>query len=346
MNSIANIQMKFTPTDLAKYPFLKDTTTYVEKLGLDIDELTSPELESVLRRGEERLTRAVISVSIGQRSHENDVEIPSFPAAIMLAIVTQNIFIKKRYALAEAKQAFSDLQIESTERFMAVAHDFDWNLAANKDPGIPFAFSLSFVDYLRDTAHLRGAKWKLVNRPLVKGQVYLSRHEAARLLQEEIQRRIEKMLDKKDLPQLPQKIMDVAGRLNALAKQRIGEHEAAEFPTDVAQSAFPPCISALYEAATKGRHLSHIGRFTLTSFLIAVGMPTEKVSELFRASSDYNARLTRYQVEHIAGVRGSRTCYKPPSCSTLQTHGVCVNAGRGCGQTRHPLSYYRRRARA
>jgi DNA primase large subunit len=115
------------------------------------------------------------------------------------------------------------------------------------------------------------------------------------------------------------------------------------FPKVVSQSAFPPCIVALYEDAAKGRHLSHVGRFTLTSFLVSIGMPSEKVNELFKSFSDYNERLTRYQIEHIAGERGSRTRYTPPQCATLQTHGVCVNRDALCRWVRHPLAYYRRK---
>jgi hypothetical protein len=42
--------VKFTPNDLAKYPFLKDTASYMKKIGLDIEELTSPELRQILDR--------------------------------------------------------------------------------------------------------------------------------------------------------------------------------------------------------------------------------------------------------------------------------------------------------
>ena len=46
-------------------------------------------------------------------------------------------------------------------------------------------------------------------------------------------------------------------------------------------------------------------------------MSTEKVSEIYKSFSDYNERLTRYQIEHIAGERGSGTRYTPPQCSIL-----------------------------
>ncbi len=335
--------VKFTPTDLAKYPFLKETAAYMKKLGLKIEDLSDPEMERILNRAEERLRQSVLSVSVGARC-ENDVEIPSFPVAIMIAIATKNNFIKKRYALAEAKQAYSDMQLETRERVMALARNFDWSIALNQDYEIPSDyFSICFADYLRNITHLRDEKWKLVNRLFKNGQVYLSQHDVARLLQEEVQRRIEKRLETTEAPSFPQKITEIAEKIAELAKEKIGESEMEGFPKVVAQSAFPPCIVALYEAASKGRHLSHVGRFTLTSFLVTVGMPPEQVAEVFKTFSDYNARLTLYQVEHIAGARGSGTRYTPPSCSTLQTHGVCVGNDDLCQRIRHPLVYYKRK---
>jgi DNA primase large subunit len=336
--------VKFTQNDLAKYPFLKDTAAYMQKLGLKIEDLTNPEMAQVLSRAKERVKNAILSVSVGEK-RENYVEIPSFPAAIILAIATKNAFIKKRYALAEAKQAFINMQLETSEKIVAIALDFEWNLSVNRGSELPLEFEVSFADYLRNTSHLRDKKWKLVNRFLVKGKVYLNKHDVARLLQEEVQRRIVERLEATELPNFPEKITDLAEGLLELAKERIGQDEMEGFPKVVSQSAFPPCIVALYEDASKGRHLSHVGRFTLTSFLVSIGMPSEKVNELFKSFSDYNERLTRYQVEHIAGERGSRTRYTPPQCATLQTHGVCVNRDALCRWVRHPLAYYRRKLR-
>jgi DNA primase large subunit len=332
--------VRFTENDLAKYPFLKETAEYMKKLGLKIEELENPEMAPILNRAQERVKEAILSVGVG-RKHENYIEIPSFPVAIMLAIATKNSFIKKRYALAEAKQAFSDMQLESNERIMALAMDFDWDIALNRDPAIPLEFALNFTDYLRNTTHLRDKNWKLVNRLLANGQVFLNKHDVGRLLQEEVQRRIEKRLDATELPSFPEKITAMAEHLLELAREKIGEQEMEGFPKVVSQSAFPPCIIALYEAASKGRHLSHVGRFTLTSFLVNIGMPPEKVTELFKSFSDYNERLTRYQIEHIAGERGSRTQYTSPQCSTLQTHAVCTKSDALCRRIHHPLSYYR-----
>jgi DNA primase large subunit len=335
--------VKFTKHDLAKYPFLKETTEYVKKLDLKIEDLTKPELSGILERAEERVEEAILYVLVSRKLHNEEIEILSFPVAIMLAVATENSFIKKRYALAEAKQTYNDMKLEPKERILAIAQNFEWKLTINNDVNAPYEFKLHFTDYLRNTTQLREKKWKLVNRLLLNGDVYLTRNETARLLSEEIRRHIEKRLEIKESPKFPQEIIEKAEKIKNLSIEKIGKTEMEGFPKKVVQPAFPPCIKTLYQAISSGRHISHIGRFTLTSFLINIGMPPETLIELFKNFSDYNERMTRYQVEHIAGERGSRTRYTPPRCDTLKTHGVCINPDMLCRNIRHPLAYYRRK---
>jgi DNA primase large subunit len=263
--------------------------------------------------------------------------------AILLVSATDNSLIKKRYALAEAKQATSELNGESKEKILKIALDFNWKIAlTTEDNGSSFDFVLHFSDFLRNASHLHDAKWKLTNSILSEGSVFLKKPDVVRLLQEEIRRRIEKRLESAKLGKYPPEIELIADKLKTLASERLAQSEA-DFPKVVVQEAFPPCINALYDAASKNHHLSHMGRFTLTSFLVNIGMSAEAVAELFRTFSDFNERLTRYQVEHIAGERGSGTKYTCPQCSILQTHSVCKNRDELCRYIYHPLRYYQRK---
>jgi DNA primase large subunit len=74
-------------------------------------------------------------------------------------------------------------------------------------------------------------------------------------------------------------------------------------------------------------------------------MLTENIIELFKNFPDFNERMTRYQVEHIAGERGSRTRYKPPKCDTLKTHGLCAEPDETCRKANHPINYYKRKSK-
>jgi DNA primase large subunit len=338
----------FTKNDLAKYPFLKETADYIRPLGLQIEDLTSSEMAQVLNRAESRVREAIEYAHVVRNAKNADVEIISYPVALLLAAATENSYIRKRYALAEAKQASVDLASEPKEKILRIAENFSWRLTLlpNYDSEIPTDFALNFTDYLRNTTQLSTSPdWKLVNRIMIEGNVYLNQSDVVRLLEEEIRKHIEQRLVSTEFPKMPPRIVEITESLKKLASEKIGAFETEDFPKTVVQEAYPPCIKALYDAASKSRHLSHMGRFALTSFLLNIGMSPEQLTDLFRSFSDFNERLTRYQVEHIAGGRGTGTRYTPPNCETLQTHNVCVNRDELCGGARNPLVYYKRKQR-
>jgi len=331
-----------TKTDLAKYPFLKQAADYIRRLDIKIEDLTEPENPIVLR-AEQRLQEAILFANITNLSHNEEIEIPSFPLATLLAAATRDSFIKRRYPLAEAKRIYNLLKTEPAEKLIEISQQFSWKLSITSSPEGFHGFTLYFTDYLRNTSRLRDKKWKLVNRLLVKGNVYLTKPEVARLLAEEVHNYIQKRVEIKEIPELPENMKQIVKKLVQLTTESRGKIKFTEFPKNIAIDAFPPCIKTLHNKALSGSHLSHIGRFTLTSFLVNIGMPIENIIDIFRNASDFNERMTRYQVEHIAGERGSRTRYIPPKCETLKTHGVCINPDELCSQIQHPLAYYRRK---
>ena len=264
---------------------------------------------------------------------------PLLPPSLIIVIATKNSWIKKRYALAVAKTAYAQLLRSETtkEKIEIYAKDFDWDISEGK----PYKdFRIGFSVYLKNAAHMHGSEWKLVNQIMDKGMVYLNKDRVVRLLQEEVKNRVEKRLDVPEIKNLPQEITLIADSLLKLAQEIMGQ-EIEEMPKVVVQAAFPPCINSLYADAAQAHHLSHIGRFTLTSFLVNIGMTPEGLNEMFKTFSDYNERLTRYQIEHIAGERGSGTKYTCPQCSVLQTHSVCKNRDELCRRIYHPLQYYK-----
>jgi DNA primase large subunit len=323
--------------DFAKYPFLKQASKQIEELQFTIGSLSSE--KPVFDRAQERVKKAILEVNTGNAVRDKRAEISSFAAAIILVIATKNSWIKKRYALAVAKTAHAQLLSERKGKIFAIARDFDWNIGEGilgKDFRIGFGF------YLKNAAHMHGTKWKLVNQIMDKGMIYLNQDKVVRLLQEEVKNRVEKRLDVQEIKNLPEDVTAIAEGLTKLAQGIMGQ-EIEEMPKVVVQTAFPPCINALYADAAQSHHLSHIGRFTLTSFLVNIGMTPEGLNEMFKTFSDYNERLTRYQIEHIAGERGSGTRYTCPQCSVLQTHGVCKNKDDLCRRIYHPIAYYKRK---
>ena len=317
----------------------------MKTLGIEIADLESPEYKPILERAQKRIEEAILFGSIEQQFQKDDIEIPSFPIAVMMAASTNDSSLKRRYALVEAKRTTRFLEEEDREKIVEIAKNFYWKIKPLEEDGQTYDLTLHFTDFLKNAANLRSKKWKLVNRQMLNGEVYLTETEASRLLEEEVRRHIEEKLNIK-VGSLPDTITKRIEQLRQLFSERKEKIKMEELPKEVVIPAFPPCIKRLYDTISSGRNISHIGRFALTSFLVNVGMTTENVTNLFRALPDFRERLTRYQVEHIAGRRGSRTKYIPPKCETLQTHGVCQNKDEICRDIRHPLAYYRRKIRA
>lgn len=204
---------------------------------------------------------------------------------------------------------------------------------------------MRFKDYLRDAAAFREPKWKLVNRMMRNSYVSLTKPEVCRLLQEEIQRQIIDQVSKRRRLDIPETIQGRVDNLRKILDENRSRLTGGELPSEVLMEGFPPCIRHAFEGLKAGKRLSHMERFALTSFLINAGMEIEDIVSLFMSVTDFDEGFTRYQIEHIAGLRGGRTRYTPPTCSTLRTHGVCHNPDRLCERVRHPLSYYRIKVR-
>lgn len=338
--------MPITKRDLVNYPFLPQAADYIKQLDLTIGELTE-DLQEILEHAEKRVTSSFDSL---QENHhtwkvKDDIIIASFPVAVMIVAAINDKYLKKRYALYEAKKIYHYLKGEKLEKIVEVAEHFKWDIRTDQQTlSLGYQVSLHFISYLQNAENIQQAEWKLVNRLVQKGRVYLTEKEACRLLQEEARKHIEEKLTEK-ISSLPPAIKITVDKLKNMLISRRGNMDIEDLPKTVDTDAFPPCIDSLYKSAFTGHHLSHIGRFTLTTFLVNIGMPIEKVLDLFRTFSDFNERLARYQVEHIAGERGSRTKYRPPKCSTLRTHGICTNPEETCQRAWYPLTCYKRKLR-
>jgi DNA primase large subunit len=318
---------------------------YVRSLDLKIDELADSTFSYILDRAENRVESALTSNNTGPLLREFEVEVPSFPIAVMLVAAINDPYLRKRYALLESKRVSESLVEEKKETIMYIAEFFNWKIRALKKlEGEYHDFAIYFTDFLRNASTFHEVAWKLINQRIIAGEVLLTTGKVCRLLEEEVRRYMEKRLQTEDLP-LPDALGVRAERLKQLLMLKKGRLRTEEVPKQVIVAAFPPCVKALYTAITSGHHLSHVGRFTLTTFLVNIGVRPEEVIELYNSLSDFNERLTRYQVEHIAGARGSGTKYVPPRCDTLRTHGVCTGMDEMCKRTRHPLGYYRRKLR-
>jgi len=333
-------------TDLAKYTFTPQAASLVESLNIKLDDLTDPAYREKIERAKVRVEEAIKDGLVEANLRDPLVEIVSYPIAIMLVKALGDRFLFRRYATAEAKRASRLLEREMDAKLLFLAREsFGWRLIAGGED-VGRSLLLHFIDYMRNASGFHEPRWKLVNRAVKDGYVRITKIEAARLMEVEIERKLMNSFLAGEKFELPEQLEEHLQSIRRLLEENRSKIGAEALPSEVVIEAFPPCMRGAYEGLLSGRRASHMERFGLTSFLINTGMDLEKIVKLFVSVSDFDEELTRYQVEHIAGLRGGRTKYTPPTCSTLRTHGICINPDATCKQVKHPLTYYRRKARA
>ena len=330
----------------ALYPFRKQAVGLVKGWNINEENLKDPFYKSVLDRAEQRVSQAIRDgkSSVDQENYLD--EFLSFPIANMFVRVIGDDYLNRRYSLSEAIRASNLLLTESEIWIVSFAEiEFDWEIriVERKIDNLSYKFELHFINYVRNATKIRDIKWKLINKRMKGGFVPLLKHEVTRLLQEEIRSKVFNIVSKRTRLSLPEPLKEREERLKKILGEYKSKYSEDDLPGEVVRDAFPPCIKRAFEGLLAGRRAGHMERFALTSFLINAGMEVEDIVKIFISVTDFDEQFTRYQIEHIAGLRGSRTKYTPPTCSTLKTHGVCFEPDQICKYVRHPLSYYRKK---
>jgi len=320
---------------MARYPFISEAKEWVKGEGVGIDEILFDSIyERARARGRERVMQAVEHGMVKDVPLITEIdcvmEIFSYPVARMIVVATGSEYLIRRYALAEAKRAYENMKNEDVGFIEQMAEEFGIAISGNR---------IHFVHYLK-YAPTWDLKWKLVNREMRKGNVILEKHEIARLIQEAIRKKIQNELL---YMFAPPEVKKVFGKEIEEIKKKVSFREEKNRMEEVDASLFPPCIKNLISATKSGMNVPHVGRFTMVTFLNAVGMEVDEILKIFSASPDFNEEKTRYQIEHITG-KISGTDYAPPKCDTIRTWGLCFPDDL-CRRVRHPLSYYRLKRR-
>jgi len=330
--------LQFGNDDLAKYTFLPQASDFIRAQGLSLVDLSSSDYKRVLDRAEQRVTEALGPGKVSDKIGESrEIEIMSFPVSLVLVRSTKLDHLMERYALAEAIRVESFLKQEQNDRIIEdIFRDFlKIKLERSNDVHYP-KFRISIEDYVKRAVHFHKAEWKLVNRVVQNGKVYIGQQDLIRLIREEIRQLIMQRLGEAKVPKLPQNLELIVKKLVSLAPP---PPKSAYSIINVRPEDYPPCVREALNLLEKGQNVPHYGRFLMATYLLAVGKNVDDIMALFPKAPDFKQSITKYQVEHIAGLKGGRTRYTVPSCRTLQTHGFCFKDPVKCFEISSPLQY-------
>jgi DNA primase large subunit len=333
--------VQFGSDDLAKYSFLAQAGDYVREQGISVVDLVKPEYTNVIRRAEGRVIEAIRSGKVSDKTDEREIEIMSFPVSLMLVRATKLEHLMDRYALAEAMRVESFLNQERKEKVIEdiFTNVLNIRLERTSSSSLP-NFQLDLSDYVSRATAFHAQEWKLVNKTVHKGKVYVSQHDLIRLIREEIRDLIMQRLKAVTVPKLPKELDEISKKLIELTPPPRTAYAMAR----VDPENYPPCLKEALSLLSKGQNVPHYGRFLMATYLLAVGKTVDEIMALFPKSPDFKLSVTKYQVEHIAGLKGGRTKYSVPLCKTLQTHSFCFKDPIKCYEINSPLQYPSRRA--
>src|ERR687890_949470 len=257
LSNLSSIRM--AGSDLAKYPFLNEAGEYLRESGFGWEELDRPDMKHIIDRAAERI-EIEVDGKIYDKLERYEIEILTF--LISLVIVKSIGFdqVLRKFALAEARRAekflIEDLRKQSIIKrgsiFTKIFEDlFKLKIIISEDQRL---FKVRVADYLARASHFHEQEWKLINRLVHKGYVYLDADETVRLIRNELSVLIFEKVRAMTLPTLPQSIKSKADGLRLKFLPRY------ERRLTFAKTDYPPCIKHALEVMNKGENLPHSAR--------------------------------------------------------------------------------------
>jgi len=334
--------------EIAKYPFLADAGQYLKDKGFTLEQFgTDPDLKSLIDKAFDR-----IQVAADGKIYKSDLigdqvskeaalprEVFSFLLAIVLLKLSGMNTLIKRFALAEARRAekylerdLANISDESKKQLAIRVIDDLFSVQVKKQDDF---FVIPVSDYLKHAINFHEREWKLINRHVENGYVFLTPHETVRLIRKELGTYINSKIINAKTPSMISGFEEPVGKLITLSKKFV--------TITVTTGEYPPCIKHAIDILEKGENLPHSGRFMLATYLISKGQTVQQIAPLFKNAPDYNERVTLYQLNHLAGTSGSGTQYSCPSCEKLKTQNLCF-AIPECDNIISPLQFGKKRS--
>jgi DNA primase large subunit len=333
--------LKLGTEEIAKYPFLTEAGNYLKEKGFtleqfDKDEDLKPVIDLALSRIGAAANGKIFNSDFGIKNL--DIEVFSFLVAVILLKQSGMNTLIKRFSLAEARRAekflekdLADMHNKTNEQLaIKIIHDL-FAMEIQKHGNY---FVIPVPDYLKHSVNFHEQEWKLVNRLVDNGSVFLSAHETVRLIRKELDGYISSKIQSASIPLIPESFKNPLNDLLNLAKKF-----SVQF---VETTEYPPCIKHAMDVLNKGENLPHSGRFMLATYLLNKGQTIEEIAPLFKNAPDYNEKITLYQLKHLAGNFGSGTKYSCPSCEKLKSENLCY-AIPECNNIINPLQFGRKK---
>ncbi len=321
----------------AKYPFTPEAKSFIQSMGINLNELSQEDLEKAYHRvknviqNPKEYARRILSTTTKEILVS---ELVSYPVGKIFVSISGNSVLKRTYARAESERVYETLLLSPLDDLVKIVEELFHGEYDGQYFIIPLEHVFSYITELK-------------KYPLEKGRVYLVEEVregtvkkrtgmVSRIVSEYVYDSImSSSLDKRIFPKI---FITFSEKLSMEYRP-----EEIEIKGPVNIDNFPPCMKRIYNQLISGEPVSHIPRFVLVTFLINIGMKEDDIVEVFRNQPNFKEARTRYYIKHAKGEVGAGKKYKPPSCEKIASYGLCYK-DETC-RYKNPLTYYARRSR-
>lgn len=325
--------------DLAKYPFLNEVSQYIRDTHFSLEEFDRPDMTHILERATNRISLEMDG-TVYLELERYEVEVMTFLVCLVIVKNTAIESIIKKFSLYEAMRTEhflkNDLKEYDEKRInLLLSKIFREIFKINiiKDNPTDKIFKMSIADYLSRSSQFHEREWKLINRSVNGGYVFLDVDETVRLIRNELSLLIYKRIKEMNLPVIPHSIQE---KSDLLKTKFIPTQTKGISNRTINQ--YPPCVARSIDLMRKNENLPHSARFLVATYLLSIGKEIEEIVSVFKNAPDYNEKITMYQIEHLSGKKGNNTKYSVPSCSKLRTENLCF-PDVFCNGITNPIQY-------
>ncbi|WP_134485112.1 hypothetical protein [Candidatus Nitrosocosmicus franklandus] len=327
--------------------------SYVTKNEFKLEDLDNPDYFHLVDRAKKKIEQYVFEGKLGyqidyNKTHEIIVqeEVIIFLISLLLIKSVSIDSVTKKFALLESmrfeKYLVGDLDSSNHDdgKIKLILYEIFKDLFKTTiylEVNIYNFYKIKIDDYLDHPIAFQEREWNLVNRTLNKGFVYLDSNEIVRLFRNELYLLIIDRIKRMNPKKVPEVIVTISNSIKNRWEKMYppirpsGHHDIT-----------PPCIQHIYDQIKNGENLSHPARVLLGTFLIYSNKSMEEMLDMFKRLPDFNEKITRYQLEHLAGKRGNTKQYFVPSCEKIKLNNLCFET-EVCKGISNPAQFFYRK---
>ncbi len=324
------MSIKLGTNDLAKYPFLNEASLYIKDTHFDLLEFDRSEMSFIINRSFDKIESFIKNneTRYYYKIDKFEIEILTFLASLLILRATSIDIVTKRFALLESmrfeKYLIDDLKnsFKDEKKRLILLKIFKevFKIDVYAETKTIEVYKIRVLDYIKRSIIFHEQEWKLINRTVKDGYVYLTVTEIVRLFRNELSLLIiDKIKNMKSIA-FPNQVLIKSQKLKSYWDS-INKKTDTNFANK--KNITPPCIEHLYRVLDAGENLPHSARLLLATFLLHSGKSIEEIVEMFKKLPDFNERITKYQLEHLSGKTGSSKKYFVPSCEKIKMENLC-----------------------